>query len=692
MVTNVRQRRKGQEGNEMMHQQMRKNRFATLGVSVGLAAAMLISSNVSAAEPAPQFIPQTADWLTTVNYYRAMAGVGAVVEDATMSAEAYDHSCYMLYNGISHDETPGSPGYTAGGDVAGNSSNVAVSSQINTSARNHIELWMTGPFHAIGVLRPNLQSTGFGKCDLPSTPTWHSGATLDVLRGLGSAPRPAEPILFPGNGATTNLYRFITESPSPLTYCGWTGTAGLPIIAMMPEGANGASAALTGPDGLAIETCVLSAANTSGVAQQILQGDNAVVVVPRTVLAQGTHSVAVSTTARNVNWSFTVDQAAAIGIQAAPVAQPTSAPTGFAPLAPARIVDTRVSIGAMTLAGGISTRLQVAGLGGVSGNAQAVLANVTVTNPVGTGFLTTWNCSAARPDVSTLNFAANETAANTATIPLDSSGRLCAFSNMSTDLIIDVGGYYSASASGRYMPISPVRLMDSREGRGTPGRLAGGQVVELPVVDVAGIPTNASAVALNVTGILPTLNAFVTAFPCGDIPPTSSLNPAAGKVTPNLVIAQVSPAGTVCFFTNADIDLAVDAVGYVSSGANNKFTPSTPFRFTDTRDNFRVEVNAGQGGTRLAASQTLVVQIAGVRGVPASARAISANITAVDATNQGFITAWPCGELPMASNVNYEIAAAVANAAELPLSSSGAICIYSSSSVQLIIDVNGWWS
>ena len=692
MVTNVRQRRKGQEGNEMMHQQMRKNRFATLGVSVGLAAAMLISSNVSAAEPAPQFIPQTADWLTTVNYYRAMAGVGAVVEDATMSAEAYDHSCYMLYNGISHDETPGSPGYTAGGDVAGNSSNVAVSSQINTSARNHIELWMTGPFHAIGVLRPNLQSTGFGKCDLPSTPTWHSGATLDVLRGLGSAPRPAEPILFPGNGATTNLYRFITESPSPLTYCGWTGTAGLPIIAMMPEGANGASAALTGPDGLPIETCVLSAANTSGVAQQILQGDNAVVVVPRTVLAQGTHSVAVSTTARNVNWSFTVDQAAAIGIQAAPVAQPTSAPTGFAPLAPARIVDTRVSIGATTLAGGITTRLQVAGLGGVSGNAQAVLANVTVTNPVGTGFLTTWNCSAARPDVSTLNFAANETAANTATIPLDSSGRLCAFSNMSTDLIIDVGGYYSASASGRYMPISPVRLMDSREGRGTPGRLAGGQVVELPVVGVAGIPTNASAVALNVTGILPTLNAFVTAFPCGDIPPTSSLNPAAAKVTPNLVIAQVSPAGTVCFFTNADIDLAVDAVGYVSSGANNKFTPSTPFRFTDTRDNFRVEVNAGQGGTRLAASQTLVVQIAGVRGVPASARAISANITAVDATNQGFITAWPCGELPMASNVNYEIAAAVANAAELPLSSSGAICIYSSSSVQLIIDVNGWWS
>jgi hypothetical protein len=291
-----------------------------------------------------------------------------------------------------------------------------------------------------------------------------------------------------------------------------------------------------------------------------------------------------------------------------------------------------------------------------------------------------------------LNFSAGQTVANAATIPLDSSGQLCAFANVSTDLIIDVGGAYSASASGRYMPITPVRLMDSRNGVGTPARLAGGTVVELPVVGVANIPTNASAVALNVTGILPTVDAFITAFPCGGIPPTSSLNPAAGRVTPNLVIAQVSSAGTVCFYTNVDIDLVVDVAGYVAAGAKNKFTPSTPFRFTDTRDAFRPEVSAGQGGARLAPSQTLVVQIAGVRGVPANARAISANLTVADGTDKGFVTAFPCGDVPTASNVNYEVASPVANAAELPLSASGAICIYSSSSAQVIIDVNGWWN
>jgi hypothetical protein len=598
----------------------------------------------------------------------------------------------MLYNGIAHDEVPGLAGYTPEGDAAGNNGNVAVSSVSGTSARSHIELWMSGPFHAIGVLRPNLQSTGFGKCDMANTPTWHSGATLDVLHGLGSAPRPTQPILFPGDGTTTNLDRFIVESPDPLSFCGWSGPAGLPIIAMMPEAATNPTATLTGPNG-PIEVCVLSAANTSGVAKAILQGDNAVIVVPRTVLAPGQYSVAVGTTARLVNWGFAVDPAAANGVVApAPVAQPAAVANGFEPLAPSRIVDTRVPLGTSRINAQLARRIQVTGQGGVPGSANAVLANVTVTDPAGSGYLTIWNCSADRPEVSTLNFSARETVANAATIPLDSGGALCAFSSSSTDLIIDVSGYYSSNGNGHYVPVVPQRLMDSREGLGTPQRLAGGQTVELPVVNVAGIPTSATAVALNVTGVSPSLDGFVTTYPCGSVPETSSLNPAAGHVRPNLVISPVSATGTVCFFTNVDIDLLVDVVGYTSSTAVAKLTPTTPFRFTDTRDMVRPEIHAGQAGTRLAAGQVLMIPMAGQRGIPANAKAISANLTVVDATQAGFVTAWPCGTKPTVSNVNYEAGVPVANAAKLPLSSSGAICIFSLQPAHVIIDVNGWWS
>ena len=112
----------------MMHLKTLRNRFTILGIGLGLAAATFVSTGVSAAGPSPAFIPPSADWLTTVNYFRAMSGLGSVVEDPNMSAGAVQHSCYMLYNGISHDETPGLQGYTPEGDVAGNSGNVAVSS------------------------------------------------------------------------------------------------------------------------------------------------------------------------------------------------------------------------------------------------------------------------------------------------------------------------------------------------------------------------------------------------------------------------------------------------------------------------------------------------------------------------------------------------------------------------------------
>ena len=66
--------------------------------------------------------------------------------------------------------------------------------------------------------------------------------------------------------------------------------------------------------------------------------------------------------------------------------------------------------------------------------------------------------------VSTLDFSANDVVANAATIPLGTDGSVCAFSNVSADLVIDVSGYYLGSATGRYTPVTPTRLMDSRQG------------------------------------------------------------------------------------------------------------------------------------------------------------------------------------------------------------------------------------
>ena len=220
-------------------------------------------------------------WSTPIGLSQACL---PVTENPAWSGGAQSHSCWMLLNGIAHDEAPGTAGYTTAGDEAGNSGNVAVSSNSNASARSHIDLWMSGPFHAIGILRSSLTQTGFGLCASPPNPTatsWKSAGTLDVVRGNNwGAPKPAAPVVFPGNGSTTSLTRFVAESPDPRTFCGWGGqSVGLPLIALMPSAVSAANATLNGPNG-PIPTCVLHKGNTSGTASAILSGDNAVLVIP----------------------------------------------------------------------------------------------------------------------------------------------------------------------------------------------------------------------------------------------------------------------------------------------------------------------------------------------------------------------------------------------------------------------------
>ena len=677
-----------------------RRRVHKLMTSVAIAVATAFTAGVIAttstvvfADPSPPFIPADADWLTTVNYYRQMSALAPVGVDVGFSDGAYNHSCYMLQNGISHDEIPGLPGYTPSGDLAGNNGNVAVSSAYNTTARSHIELWMTGPFHAIGVLRPNLKTVGFGKCDNTATSPWRSGATLDVLRGLGPSVAQASPILFPGDGTTTNLDRFVVESPNPLTFCGWTGAAGLPILALMPEGLGGQpTATISGPTG-PLEVCVLSQYNTTSTAQAILGGNNSVVVIPRNPLTAGTYQVSVSTSARTVPWSFTVDAAAAIGVQPVPTTVPLGVGGGLQPIVPDRLVDTRLNLGATRLFASVSKRIQIAGRGGVPNGSQAVSANFTVTESNGGSYLSVWNCSADRPTVSTLNFDSAETVPNGASVPLDATGGLCVFSPVSTDLIIDVNGYYTASATGRFAPVVPTRLMDTRIGIGAPTRLTAGSTTALTVAGTAGVPVGASAVMLNVTSIYPSAPGFVTVYPCNAARPTaSSLNPSPWRIRPNNVVAPVAPDGTVCVFTFTDVDLVVDVTGYVNGSAAQTYVPAAPFRLIDTRDRFRPELHAGTGGSEVAQGQTLVIQVAGIRGIASSAKAVSANFTAVGAVSPGFLTVWQCGALPTTSTVNFEISDAIANGAHLALSAAGQLCVYVSTSTHVIIDVNGWWS
>jgi len=660
-----------------------------------VAFAGVVPSSASAAV-AP--IPANADWLTTVNYYRSLAGLSGVVENPEWSAGAVAHSQYMVRNQVlSHDEDAGNPWTSPAGKAAANNGNVALNSSASATPRQVIEQWMTAPFHSIGLLRPNLRQTGFGMFNDSSSPLWDTGATIDVLRGQDpAAGRPSAPVVFPGDGTVTSLDRMSAESPDPRSFCGWSGTVGLPLIAMFSSPTGAASTTISGPSG-PVDACSLTTANTSSTAQMILAGDNAVAVLPRSVLSPGSYTVTVTTSAAgSVTWSFTVDPSVA-DAPIVPVTLPSTGPTGpasaFSPMAPTRVVDTRRGLAATRLAAGVPTRLDIAGRLGVPADASAVSANLTVVNPAASGYLTTYPCGGAVPVVSSVNFSGGQVVANAALLPLDAGGDLCVASSADTELLIDVNGSFRAAGSDLYTPLAPARLLDTRTGLGGSGRLAPGVPATLTVRGKGGVPVGATAVVLNVTAVDPAAgpSSYVTVYPCGAVPDASNLNLRAGETRPNLVVVPVSASGTVCLVSTVATNLLADVTGSFSPTGSRRFTPLAPIRVVDTRQ-ADARLNAGTSGVRLSAGREMRVVFAGQRGIPAGATAVSVNLTVTQVLGGGYLTAYPCGSRPDSSNLNYEAGTEAANAAQLTLDSQGAACFFATGSTAFIVDVNGAWT
>ncbi|MGI8808947.1 MAG: hypothetical protein ACR2KK_14125 [Acidimicrobiales bacterium] len=134
----------------------------------------------------------------------------------------------------------------------------------------------------------------------------------------------------------------------------------------------------------------------------------------------------------------------------------TPAPTwvriGFNPVTPLRVCDTRPGTGtpysgAKLAAGGTRTvtLAGVAGSGVPATGANAAVFNVTVTNGADTGFLTVYPSASIRPNVSSVNWAPNETVGNYVTMKLGSNGAVDVFngSPAPVDVIVDITGFFS---------------------------------------------------------------------------------------------------------------------------------------------------------------------------------------------------------------------------------------------------------
>ena len=262
-------------------------------------------------------------------------------------------------------------------------------------------------------------------------------------------------------------------------------------------------------------------------------------------------------------------------------------------------------------------------------------------------------------------------------------------------MLADLGYAVPALTGSRFTPVGPVRLLDTRVGRGAPrGAVGPGRSLDLQVAGAAGVPAGATAVVLNVTGVAATERTDVRVYPTpvttGPAPGVSNLNLRLGVTRANLVTVPVGNLGRVRLRNSSgSVHLLADLAGWYAPGAATSFRAVDPVRVLDTR--------SGLGGTAVGPGGTLDLPVTGTAAVPVGATAVALTVTAVGATASLDVRAYPGGGdpsvVPQVSSLNASSPAPVPNLVIVRVGRDGTVRLRSGGgSTHLLADVAGYYA
>jgi hypothetical protein len=262
-------------------------------------------------------------------------------------------------------------------------------------------------------------------------------------------------------------------------------------------------------------------------------------------------------------------------------------------------------------------------------------------------------------------------------------------------VILDATGYLGADDL-LLLPMlaSPQRVVDTRT---SSGPIPTGTSHCFVVTNTMGIPADAAAIVVNVTAVGYGVQGWLTAYPNGQpVPATSTVNfDATEYAVANGAIVRVGTGGQVCVNTGTvgsapgSSQLILDVTGYLTAAGLRQMPMLTsPQRVVDTRST----------GGPVASGQSRCFNIAGQVGVPSTASTVVLNVTAVGYQAQGWLTAYPNGQLvPATSTLNFDTGEyAMANGVLIAVGSGGQVCVNVGTvgsvagSSQIIIDVVGY--
>jgi hypothetical protein len=368
----------------------------------------------------------------------------------------------------------------------------------------------------------------------------------------------------------------------------------------------------------------------------------------------------------------------------------------FVPVTPCRVADTRNPAGAFggpSLAAHGTREFDIPNSTcNIPATAQAYSVNATVVPHGFLGFLTAFPCGQSLPLASTLNATDGRVKAAAAIVPAGTNGGLCFFSTDSTDLVLDINGYFVPNTSPTalaFFPVTPCRVVDTRLAAGSLGgpTLAANSSRTFPILSSpCNLPATAQAYSMNFTAVPQGPLGFLTTWPADQTQPlVSTLNANLGGVTANAAIVPAAANGDISVFVSNPSDVVIDVNGYFAPPAAGGLSlfPLTPCRVLDTR--------TSPVHPPTASSFDVSVALSGC-GAPTTAQSFVLNATVVPPGPFGFLTLWPQGTTqPLVSTLNAIDGAITSNMAIVP-TTNGVISAFGSHPVQLILDMSGYFA
>lgn len=221
----------------------------------------------------------------------------------------------------------------------------------------------------------------------------------------------------------------------------------------------------------------------------------------------------------------------------------------------------------------------------------------------------------------------------------------------------------------------------------------------LPTAVTAGSNISLSLEKLNLTSLGSRQNTSVEVFLGGvslgsvavdNTVPTGKT--AISLIVPNSVPSGLQPLQVVAQGSNTTVTIPVTVTSP---------TPSTPYkplifsqeppvsipsvRLADSRE------GVGFAKAPLVQGTEYKLVVAGKSGVPATAKAVAVNVTALNSTVDGFINVYPCGSNPLASALNQVPGKIVANLTMVDIGVDGAICFQTNTATDVIVDLQTYY-